>query len=160
MFKVTNSLFNYLDKNLSNSVTFDELVKRIYPDITLENIAMMKRTIKRKQDILHMDNPKFNLGLGNIISDKAKEKRVDKVLSKRYMKRMFEIFLLFDRDLKGFVTLADITRHFDTHSDKDIENLFAKYDSDHDGKMSFEEFSKFILPRGYTIDEEDDVEIE
>lgn len=45
MKRVTASLFNYLDSNQSGQVTFNELLKKLYPSLTQENMQLINHWI-------------------------------------------------------------------------------------------------------------------
>ena len=91
----------------------------------------------------------------SFVEDEKDSKK--KILSKKYLHRMREIFNLYDEERKGFIGLENIRNIFaKSQSMKDIEDLFNFYDFDKDGALSFEEFTMFMLPKGYYIDEFDE----
>lgn len=66
---------------------------------------------------------------------------------------MREIFALFDREKKGWVSLDNLKVMFkESFTEKEIIELFAEKDVDKDGKLNLEEFIRILLPSDVSIE--------
>ena len=62
-------------------------------------------------------------------------------------------FSAYDRDGSGFITYDEIKQIYAKHNvsiaDATLQGLFAKYDTDKNGRMSFEEFKVWVNPSAH-----------
>ena len=71
------------------------------------------------------------------------------------MKRVNQIFGLYDDKQKGYLTLDEFQRKLaPSFTYQQTEKLFAKADQDRDGKMNARDFCKILLPSQYEIQQE------
>jgi len=53
-------------------------------------------------------------------------------------------FKLYDRDKDGYITKAEMIKISKTLTKEQVEKAFSKFDTDGDGKLSYEEFKKMM----------------
>ena len=164
MQKVSASLFNFLDEKAQGSVTFHELIKRLYPMLHREEFELVARWAVEDEEVLKshsvrkfVEKKKDKLG-----NDKV-EKKPSYPVPKEAIKKMRSIFELYDEGQKGGmiivssnhlgVSLADMIKHFTPlFSVKEVEKTFKAHDKDGDGMLNLKEFIEVILPPDFYID--------
>ena len=64
------------------------------------------------------------------------------------MEGLIQAFRLFDDDGNGYIEISELKEIMSglSLSDEDWQILIEEYDTDHDGKISFDEFKKIISP--------------
>lgn len=117
-------------------------------------------------------NNLFNMMKGNLYKevyfkelkemvDKAEEKNVKsiqeqstEVLSAQELENLKELFIKYDLDCDGFLSLAELKKGLrDKFSIQTIESMFTQYDTDSDGLLSLSDFVKLYVPESIKLPE-------
>lgn len=88
MRSITASLFNFLDRKQTGLVTFEDLVKKLYPGLKPSNYATIMRWMDEYQKIYDPDKKR---------TTEKKEDNKKRTLPKNCLIRLREIFELFDK---------------------------------------------------------------
>jgi len=89
--------------------------------------------------------------LNKVIENEYHSEKVRQRLNRRPLFDAFEAFEALDKDHKGYLNKADIRELLADHgfyaTQKELQNLVARYDYNEDGKVSYSEFVKEINPK-------------
>ncbi len=102
MKSVAASLFNFLDKHKTGSITFNDFLVKLYPGLTQANFSLINQWSEEY-------NSKFNLERkvkANIKIEDSKKR----ILPKICLERFEQIFNFFDQGKKGYVDITDLNR--------------------------------------------------
>ena len=76
---------------------------------------------------------------------------IRRAISNRPFFNLFEAFETLDRNEDGFITVDEFKMFLEenniTFTVADVKNLVKRYDTDHDGKVSYKEFIKELTPK-------------
>ena len=145
MKSVAASLYNFLDKNQKNRVTFYDLVLKLYPNLTSKHLQTIKTWC--------IDyNKNFNIEK-KLKANRTHEDSKKRVLPRSCLTRYKEVFSLFDTEKKGFVVYEDMKKVLgEVCTDKEMTDLFEDSDLDKDGKLTMQEFVHVLLPPDLDIE--------
>ncbi|CAD8137271.1 unnamed protein product [Paramecium octaurelia] len=153
MKRVTASLYNYLDSKQRGFVTFDELMLKLYPSLTQEQLKIINQWIQQYNEVFAKSS-KESLEMEFLRVEKQPAKR-KRILPKQSMIRVKQLFNLIDQDGKGYISIEDMKKTFTYgFTEKEVENLFQQHDNDKDGRLSMDDLVRIILPPDYEIEEE------
>lgn len=96
MKRVTASLFNFLDSDQKGTVSFEQLLMKLYPSLTKVNLKLINTWIKQYIKTFAAENK-------DVIMDNKDEKvaKRKRVLPRTALKRIKEVFDHLDEDQKG-----------------------------------------------------------
>jgi Ca2+-binding EF-hand superfamily protein len=145
MKSVAASLYNFLDHDQNGRVSFNELLLKIYPNLS----ALHIRTIDGWTEDYNLN---FNLS-SNLKPARRQDDTKKRVLPKACLPRFQEMFAFYDRTRKGYIDLDDMRKVLaEVCSEKEILELFEDSDRDGDGRLSLLEFANVILPMDLEIE--------
>ncbi|EGR32152.1 hypothetical protein IMG5_094380 [Ichthyophthirius multifiliis] len=152
MKRVTASLFNFLDSKQRGTVTFEQLLIKLYPSLTKTHLKLINNWINQYVNTFSIENQ--GMIIDNNDNKQVKRKRV---LPRAALKRVQEVFELLDVEKKGYITPENFKAQYKYgYTQKEIEEIFEKHNKEKDGKLSMDDFIKMILPLDYTIGEEEE----
>ena len=144
MRSITASLFNFLDRKQSGKVTFADLLFKIYPSLSLKQFEIIQAWISQYDKMFTSEKRRLN---------EKNEEVKKRLLPKNCILRLKEIFKLFDREKKGWVSLDNLKEMFkESFTEKEIVEMFSKKDLDKDNKLNLEEFIRILLPNDVDIE--------
>ena len=116
------------------------------PRITLEEVLIKTFRAIKRQDLAVMKQ--WVTGMVSIEWEKAKEaeepKKQPSLLS---VTQYQELFQLYDINKNGDLSLEELKAGLShLFSNRDIEEMFRRYDSDHDQHISLQEFLRLMAP--------------
>ncbi|KAL4430203.1 hypothetical protein ABPG74_014762 [Tetrahymena malaccensis] len=151
MKRVTASLFNFLDSDQKGMVSFEQLLVKLYPSLTKNNLKLINTWIKQYIKTFSAENKDL------LMEKDEKVIKRKRVLPRTALKRIKEVFNHLDEDQKGYITQEDLKQQFTYgYTTKEIDEIFEKHDKDRDGRLTIDDFIRMILPSDYIIEEKDD----
>ncbi len=151
MKRITASLFAFLDQEQTTEVTLMQLIKKIFPSLSHDNMQTIQQWVAQYCKTFDQQQKQVN----------KKEKKEDqlkrrRVLPSSTLRRVKQIFSTYDEGNKGYLTLDNLKDKFVygfTH--KEVENLFQRHDTDNDCRLLVRDFVRMLLPPDYQIEETD-----
>lgn len=86
MKRVTASLFNFLDNNSTGFVTFEQLMRKLYPSLTSQQLELINSWIKQYNDVFSKSS-KESLEMELLKNEKVQVRR-KRILPKSSMQRV------------------------------------------------------------------------
>jgi calmodulin len=131
----SDSFFDIIDANGSESITFRELVKAMYPQASKEELTEIEKWAFPKE---------------------APKKKVRAELSPEQQLEIEAIFKLYDRDGSGSINLQELKNATLSlgMGKGEVEKMFSSMDSDQDGTVTLAEFIE-AMKMNYIIPEEE-----
>jgi len=130
-------IFAYFDKNGDNKITASELEFSLFSlgiTIPSDNLYEIFAEINQNnsQDFIDF------YGFIQLMTMKTLD----------FDKEIQEAYKLFDKNEDGFITPIELKQAFCTMGEKitehDVKEIYNHYDSDHDNKISYEDFEKMV----------------
>ena len=96
MNNIVSGLYNFLDKESKGFVTFYELLKRSYPQLTEKDMILIRKWMEDYEKIISIKEKGF---FGDMKKEKILKKK--KIIPHVFLKRILEVFHLYDTEKKG-----------------------------------------------------------
>ncbi|CAD8062120.1 unnamed protein product [Paramecium sonneborni] len=140
-------IFKKIDVDNSGTITFDELKQALHAEgspATFEDIEKLINNTSTPQTYEQVGKKKkdFVIKYSEFLASCIDQR---KFITKE---KLQSLFFIFDTDNSGFITKLNIKEAFARNgkqiSDKQIDEMIAEIDPNHDNKISFEEFCQMF----------------
>ena len=147
MKRIAVSLYNFLDQDNDNRVSFEQLMYRTIPGLRAQDYQVFEGWIREERD------KETKCVLNYRDHNMAKNCQViNKELNFTQIKDFLYIFTLLDKDNDGLLSFEEMRDAFkDQFSQSQIENYFDRYDDNKARQLNIEEFLKMMAPRDHFV---------